>query len=158
MLPVRERRPPRDNMDPNMDPVDNMLLQVYVMHLQLVLARVRLAIMQRNQAARLRRERRWFCRDWLGVDRRRRYGLYDQLMRELRDEDTDSFVNFMRMPPEMFDELLDRVGPRITKKTANWRQPIKPGMKLAITLCHLAAGNRTIPCVLRGVFHTTASP
>ena len=72
--------------------------------------------------------------------RRQRFGLYNQLMVELRLEDPETFQNFMRMPPEMFDELLDRVGPRLTKKTTNWRCPIEPGMKLAITLRHLACG------------------
>ena len=52
----------------------------------------------------------------VGSDRRRQFGLYDQLMTELRREDQKSFVKFMRMQPEMFDEILERVGPRITKQ------------------------------------------
>lgn len=47
---------------------------------------------------------------WLRPERRRRFGLYDQLMVELQPEGEGLFVNFMRMPPEMFDELLLRVG------------------------------------------------
>jgi hypothetical protein len=31
-------------------------------------------------------------------------------MEELRMEDQQSFFNFLRMPPEMFDELSNRVG------------------------------------------------
>ena len=30
-------------------------------------------------------------------------------------EDQQSFFNFLRMPPEMFDELLNRVEPRIRR-------------------------------------------
>ena len=30
-------------------------------------------------------------------------------------EDQQSFFNFLRMTPEMFDELLNRVGPRIRR-------------------------------------------
>ena len=30
-------------------------------------------------------------------------------------EDQQSFFNFLRMPPEMFDELLNRVRPRIRR-------------------------------------------
>ena len=30
-------------------------------------------------------------------------------------EDQQSFFKFLRMPPEMFDELLNRVGPRIRR-------------------------------------------
>ena len=48
----------------------------------------------------------------------------------------------MRMPPEMFDELLTRVGPRITKGHTSYREPIEPGMKLALTLRHLACGSK----------------
>ena len=32
-----------------------------------------------------------------------------------------SFVNFLRMPPGMFDELLERVGPRISKQRTAYR-------------------------------------
>ena len=48
----------------------------------------------------------------------------------------------MRMPAGMFDELLQRLTPRITKKTTNWRSPLEPGLKVAITLRHLASGSR----------------
>ena len=69
-----------------------------------------------NRARRRRGEQRrknW-VRPWIG--RRRQFGMYDQLMVELRNEDHVSFTNFLRMPPAMFDELLARVGPRITKQ------------------------------------------
>ena len=34
-------------------------------------------------------------------------------MAELKDEDIASFRNFMRMDPQMFQELSARLGPRI---------------------------------------------
>ena len=67
--------------------------------------------------------------------------MYDQLMVELRNEDHASFTNFLRLPPAMFDEVLARVAPRITKKYTSFREPLEPGMKLALTLRHLASGN-----------------
>ena len=91
---------------------------------------------------RRRRLRRWWSKAWLGPERRRMFGLYDQLMMELRREDQRSFTNFMRMPPEMFDEILERVGPRITKQYTTFRTPLDPGMKLAVTLRHLASGSK----------------
>ena len=115
-LPVRERGPSRYKMDP----IDHMMLLLYVLHLQLVLVRVRLALRHHNQALQGRRDRGWFYRDWLGLERRWNHGLYNQLMTELRAEDPESFTNFMRMPPEMFDELLDRI-------TTNFCSPIEPG-------------------------------
>ncbi|VDI75621.1 Hypothetical predicted protein [Mytilus galloprovincialis] len=61
-------------------------------------------------------------------------------MTELRREDRQSFVHFLRMPTEMFDEILQRVGPRIAKQNTFYRNPLEPGLKLAITLRHLASG------------------
>jgi hypothetical protein len=34
------------------------------------------------------------------------------------------------VPPAMFDELLKRLGPRITKKDTRYRKVLKPGLKL----------------------------
>ncbi len=93
-----------------------------------------------NRRRRRRGARRFWIRAWIG--RRVQFGLYDQLLVELRNEDTASFINFMRMPPEMFDEILARVGPRITKQHTRYREPIEPGLKLALTLRHLASGSK----------------
>ena len=65
----------------------------------------------------------------------------EELMVELRDEDPAAFKNFVRMEPASFQELLMRVGPRITKRTTWFREPLEPGLKLAITLRHLATGD-----------------
>jgi hypothetical protein len=54
-------------------------------------------------------------RDWIG--RRPVLGLYDRLMVELRNEDPRAFQNFMRMPPAMFDEIVQRLTPALTKET-----------------------------------------
>ena len=79
-----------------------------------------------------RGHQRFWVRPWIG--RRLQGVLYDQLLVELRNEDQTSFKNFMRMPPEMFDELLTRVGPRITKQNTNYREALDPDLKLAPTL------------------------
>ena len=68
--------------------------------------------------------------------------MYDQLMVELRRDDPSSFTNFMRMPPEMFDEILERVRGRLTKQHTFYRESLEPGLKLAVTLRHLASGSR----------------
>ncbi|XP_028416048.1 protein ALP1-like [Dendronephthya gigantea] len=95
---------------------------------------------ENNRRKRRKRKRRevWM-RSWMG--RRRQFGIYDQLLVELRSEDTRYFKNFMRMVPEMFDELLARVSPRITKKHTWYRRPLEPGLKLSLTLRHLASGS-----------------
>ena len=66
--------------------------------------------------------------------------MFDRLLVELRAEDPSSFQNFLRMPPPMFDELLERLSPRLEKEETFMRKPISPGLKLAITLRHFASG------------------
>ena len=82
-----------------------------------------------------------WVRRWLSAERRLQYGQYDRLMAELRMEDVRSFLNLLRMQPEMFDELLNRVAQRIQKNDTLWRKSLELGLKLAITLRHLAAGD-----------------
>ncbi|KAG0724484.1 putative nuclease HARBI1 [Chionoecetes opilio] len=44
------------------------------------------------------------------------------------------------MPPDMFDEVVERLRPALTRKTTHWRAPLDPGLKVALTLRHLASG------------------
>jgi hypothetical protein len=61
-------------------------------------------------------------------------------MVELRNEDQKAFQNSKRMPPAMFDEIVQRLTPALTKETTNWRAPLNPGLKVSLTLRHLASG------------------
>ena len=90
---------------------------------------------------RRRRQRRWWTRPWLTQERRLQFGQYSTILAELREGDTSSFKNYMRMTPEMFDELLQRLAPRLQKSDTNCRKALDPGLKLAVTLKHLAAGD-----------------
>ncbi|CAC5424023.1 unnamed protein product [Mytilus coruscus] len=56
--------------------------------------------LQRIRRRRRRQRRRLWQQPW--VSRRKQFGLYDQLLVELRQEDQSSFRNFMRMPVEMY--------------------------------------------------------
>ncbi|XP_046374408.1 uncharacterized protein LOC124147714 [Haliotis rufescens] len=62
-------------------------------------------------------------------------------MEELRVEDPQSFVNYPRVEPAMFDELIQRVGPRVEKRDTKMRKALPPGLKLAITVRFLDSGN-----------------
>ena len=42
----------------------------------------------------------------------------------------------------MFDELLQRVSPRITKTDTHVRKALSPGLKIAITVRYLASGEK----------------
>ncbi len=105
-------------------------------------AEVNMYVYVEQQRLRRRRggRRPLWSRMWLGPSRRESFGLYDQLMVELRREDPVAFKNFLRMDTEMFDEMLERLRPRITKQLTWMREPLDPGLKLAITLRHLASG------------------
>ena len=85
-----------------------------------------------------RRKRRMWVRGW--VLRRPLHGQYEVLMRELELEDEAAFRNFLRMEPATFQEIVDRVGPRIRRQDTNCRRALEPGLRIAITLRHLATG------------------
>lgn len=65
---------------------------------------------------RRKRRHRWWVRPWLTIERRLHYGQYETLMQELRAEDVGSFKRYLRITPDMFDEILQRVSPVIQKK------------------------------------------
>ena len=59
-------------------------------------------------------------RPWLDVGRRRQFSQFNRLTPELQHEDPVSFINFLRIPPEMCDELITSIGPSCTKKDTKW--------------------------------------
>ena len=61
-----------------------------------------------------------WVRDWIA--RRPQLGLYDRLMVELRHEDPRAFQNFMRMPPAMYDEIVQRL--TLLSLSSNTCEPI----------------------------------
>ena len=80
-------------------------------------------------------------------------------MAEMRAGDCAAFRNYLRMPPEMFDEILARVGPHFKKMDTNYRLAIDPGVKLAATLRYLATGDNfaSISYAFRDSRHTVAA-
>lgn len=97
------------------------------------------AVVGIRRARRVINRRRWWVRPW--ILERPLVGQYERLMRELTMEDRASFRNFVRVDPEMFQELLQRIGPRIERRDTNYRKALQPGLKLAITLRFLATGD-----------------
>ncbi len=45
------------------------------------------------------------------------------------------------MDPDMVFELVERLTPRIEKQVTSYRKALQPGLKVAITLQHLATGD-----------------
>jgi len=70
-------------------------------------------VKEARKRKRTGRSRRYQTRPWLAEERRRLYGHYARLMEELRIEDPQSFFNYLRMEPAMFDEFVQKVGPMI---------------------------------------------
>ena len=73
--------------------------------------------------------------------KRREKGEYHALIQEMRLSDHDSFYKYFRMSPQRFDQLLAIVGPALTRQRTNFRSPISPGERLAVTLRFLATGD-----------------
>ena len=46
------------------------------------------------------------------------------------------------MPPALFDEILERITPTIEKQNTRLREPLSPGLRLALVLRHLASGDK----------------
>ena len=59
-------------------------------------------------------------------------------MHELRVEDENAFANYVRMPPALFDELLNMISPFIQRRDTHLRKSLDAGIKFAITQtsCH----------------------
>ena len=90
-------------------------------------------------AQRRRRRRKIWARKWL--TRRSLLGDFEQLMEEMNKEDERGFRNFMRIKPDLFQEMVHRLTPRLKKMTTNMRSPLPVGLKLAVTLRFLATGD-----------------
>ena len=74
---------------------------------------------QQRQACRGQWDRCAWTRGW--ISRRKQFGVYHQLIVELQLEDPTAFKNFMRTPPEMYDEILTRIEHRLTKQHTSYR-------------------------------------
>ena len=99
--------------------------------------RVANAFVDLAQRIRARRRRKRFqVRQWIA--RRPQLGIYEQLMVELRREDPAAFTNMVRMPPDMFDEILVRLRPRLERDHVS-RATLDPGrLHKAILLSRLS--------------------
>ena len=85
---------------------------------------IQLAELEEKQRKVNRKKRRrirvQWTRDW--IMRRTLFGQYENLLAELNREDPKRYRNFLRVDNDLFEQLLQKVSPYITKKTTNWRQ------------------------------------
>jgi hypothetical protein len=131
-----------DDLDLDDEDVDILLLVCLAAKLEEThrKARERRAAKRARAAVRrAKRRRSLWTREWLV--RRPAFGAYKHLMQELQREDRAGFKNYLRMSPELFDEIVERLTPHIEKKDTAMRKAISPAERLAITLRYMATGN-----------------
>ncbi len=73
--------------------------------------------------------------------RRPAFGQFEHLMVELVVEDPAGFQDFVRCEPAMFQEMVERLTPIISKQDTNYHNALDPGLKVAITLHYMATGD-----------------
>ena len=64
---------------------------------------------------RTRKARTVWVREWLA--RRHDFGHYDQLLTELHKEDPIGYRNYLRIKPDLFQEMVEKLTPHIQKQT-----------------------------------------
>ena len=77
---------------------------------------------------RVRVKRRKKVKDWL---KRVQLGHNRTLLYELEEEDIASVKNYLRMDPDTFYEILERITPRIKKLTTNFKKTFPPSVDLS---------------------------
>ena len=92
---------------------------------------------ERRQRRRRRDKQWWICPFLKGV---KEFGAYYTSMVEFEQFDLKRYVNFMRMSPPLFRVLLEKCRPYLEKQKTNFREPLPPGLRLAVTLRFLATG------------------
>ena len=79
----------------------------------------------------------WVHELWMA---RQEKGHFSNLIAEMRLHDHTMHFCYFRMLPETFDNLLRIVGPLLTKEKSHFRDPLSPGLRLAVALRYLATG------------------
>ena len=103
---------------------------------------VGLALLAHHQQRKRKRKRKTvWVHEWRTEDTRFQYGLYSQLVLFLEHYDRQRFKNLLRMYPETFHAMVEKLRPHIQKQHTFWRKPLDAGLKLAVTLRHMASGN-----------------
>ena len=67
------------------------------------------------------------------LQRRRARGEFFNLVQELRTVDPERHHAYFRMNRDTFDLLLSKIGPTITRQRTNFREPVDPAQRLAVT-------------------------
>lgn len=86
-----------------------------------------------------KKQKRIWTRKWLL--RRDTHGSSVGLIRELAIEDKSEYKSFMRMTPDQFEFLFQKISAKIQREDTIMRPAIPAKIKLELTLSFLATGN-----------------
>lgn len=64
-----------------------------------------------------KRERRYWVRPIFIVQKRLLQGASENLIKEMQKQDVEKYIDYFRLPPQLFEELLKLVGPLSLKNT-----------------------------------------
>jgi len=62
-------------------------------------------------------------REWLA--RRHEFGHYDQLLTKLHKEDPRGYRNYLRITPDLFQEMMEKLTPHMKKHTTTRLNPFE---------------------------------
>ena len=104
---------------------------------------------------RQRRHRRYRFKPWPTMAELEDKGQYSRPMPMLHLDDLMACRNFIQMPPELCQELEQRITAELQRDRTLMRDPVSSGVKLAVTLRHFATGDRYT--TLQYAFRVTSS-
>ena len=84
-----------------------------------------------------KRKKCW-VRKW--IQRRQEMGACSTLVNELKLEDSQQFINFVRMSASQVEQIINLIGDKISKKDTRMRCAIPVKDRVIVTLRFLASG------------------
>ena len=87
-----------------------------------VAASLLIILLNKWRRRRLDKQTSVWVKEW--INRRKKYGAYHSLMKELTQEDISSYKNYVRMHVSTFEELLQKVAPIMTRQDTHMRDAI----------------------------------
>ena len=81
-------------------------------------------------------------REWVSAINRRRQllGEHNNLVQEMRLNQPTRHIQYFRLPKQGFDLLLSKIENKIRRQHTNFRAPVSPEERLAVTLRYMASG------------------
>ena len=104
----------------------------------IVVASVALLLDEEEQSRKKRQTRTIWTRPLML--RRKIDGAFHTVFKELKEQDSDGFIGYVRMDVDHFEELFHLLSPFLRKQDTNMRECISPEGRSCVTLRYLASG------------------